>query len=168
AATALIGFMACGPEKDPGSPSSDVIDEPGSAGVATQETEEDSASARWQANWAWYNDNAPYVPSQKGHSFSRTYMQFLNRAAAQERLRHSNKIPINTRTFASGKIITTSPSDSLSLTGSSWVNLGPTTAAIEKNGSTIPGVDSGRVTAIVPHPTNASILYVAFAAGGVW
>src|SRR5262249_8420346 len=49
------------------------------------------------------------------------------------------------------------------------VNLGPTTATVEKNGSsTIPGADAGRGTAIVPHPPNAAVLYVAFAAAGVW
>jgi hypothetical protein len=107
-----------------------------------------------------------------GHAFSRKYMQFLNQAAAQERVRHGSKIPSSTRTSASGEVIVTTlrhAEDPLRVSGTSWVNLGPTTATVEKNGSsTIPGVDSGRVSTIVPHPTDASTLYVAFAAAGVW
>lgn len=52
---------------------------------------------------------------------------------------------------------------------SNWVQLGP--LAIP-NGQTIGGsarvIVTGRVTDIVPHPTNASIIYVATARGGVW
>ncbi len=50
-----------------------------------------------------------------------------------------------------------------------WVNLGPTRAAYEINGAVMPGaIDSGRVAAIVVHPSLANIIYVASAEGGVW
>lgn len=173
AAIAATGFFACGGEKEPSPPA------PGDPSQATSgepegtESEADSATDRWRASWAWYNDDAAsYLPVRRGHAFSREYMQFLNGVAAQERARFGGKIPAITRTSAKGDTIVTSlkhGETTQRVTGTTWVNIGPTTATVEKNGSsTIPGVDSGRVTAIVPHPTNAAILYVAFAAGGVW
>ena len=51
-------------------------------------------------------------------------------------------------------------------TSDAWVNIGP-----GDGGEVQPvplGVDSGRIQKIVPHPTDANILYVATAGGGVW
>lgn len=167
---ATTGLLACQAKELPPRP-----DDPSQelAGPATEPEEEaDSATLRWQAAWTWYNDTAPYSPSQRGHAFSRSYMQHLNQAAARERARYGAQIPASTLTSAAGSTIVTQlrAGDAQPLvSGTTWVNLGPTTATVEKNGSsTIPGVDAGRVTAIVPHPTNTSILYVAFAAAGVW
>lgn len=52
--------------------------------------------------------------------------------------------------------------------GGSWVNLGPgsLTSGAYSSGST--DYNSGRLTAIVTDPTNATTLYVATAGGGVW
>jgi hypothetical protein len=52
--------------------------------------------------------------------------------------------------------------------GNNWVELGPTAVA---NGQTYGGARvlvSGRMTEIVQHPTNGSILYFSSARGGVW
>lgn len=56
------------------------------------------------------------------------------------------------------------------LAGGTWINIGPTSGRPQKHGaSTDPNVaDTGRPTAILPHPTNPKRLYVAFAGGGVW
>ena len=52
--------------------------------------------------------------------------------------------------------------------GSAWVNIGPTTADLEKNGGTYFKVDSGRARKIIVDPTNANIVYFATSGGGVW
>ncbi|HWO24254.1 MAG TPA: hypothetical protein VNO30_36170 [Kofleriaceae bacterium] len=173
AALAITSLSACGQEKVPTPQDIDRSQEVAGDSTELTESETDSATERWKARWAWYNDDAPYAPSQKGHAFSRKYMQFLNGVAAQERARYGSKIPLVTRTSAAdGTIVTKlrpAGQDPARVSGTTWVNIGPTTATVEKNGSyTIPGVDAGRVATIVPHPTSASTLYVAFAAAGVW
>jgi len=52
--------------------------------------------------------------------------------------------------------------------GSAWVNLGPSTADFEKNGTTYNKVDSGRMRTILVDPRDANIVYAANAGGGVW
>jgi hypothetical protein len=173
AAIAITGLSACSPDKDPTPRENDRSQEIASDATEQREGETDSATARRRAKWAWYNDDTSHVPARMDHAFSRKYMQFLHQAAAQERARHGSKIPTITRTSAAGgSIVTTlrpTGEDPQRVSGTTWVNIGPTTAAVEKNGSyTIPGVDAGRVRSIVPHPTNPLILYVAFAAAGVW
>ena len=173
-AIAAAGLAACGQDKVGSPPKpNDPSQELASNAAELHESESDDATERWRASWAWYNEGAPYVAARRGHAFSRKYMQLFNGIAAQERTRHGAKIPALTRTSAAGGTIVTtldrSASEPRRVSGTTWVNLGPTTAEIQRNGSsTIPGVDSGRVTAIVPHPTNPAILYVAFGAGGVW
>jgi len=49
-----------------------------------------------------------------------------------------------------------------------WVNLGPTNAAFQKNGSTYTKVDSGRIRRVLVHPTDPNIVYAATSGGGVW
>lgn len=50
-------------------------------------------------------------------------------------------------------------------TTNTWSNLGP---QADINSASNPDIDSGRLSAIVRHPTNAQILYVATAGGGVF
>ncbi|MFL5358663.1 hypothetical protein [Archangium sp.] len=57
---------------------------------------------------------------------------------------------------------------SAALNGLSWVNLGPTDAKFQFNGTRYTQVDSGRPTSIVVHPSNPDIVYVATSGGGVW
>jgi hypothetical protein len=53
--------------------------------------------------------------------------------------------------------------------GPKWVNIGPTGSDYEQNGSFTGHVrDSGRVRTILPHPTNAGIVYVLKSGGGLW
>jgi hypothetical protein len=53
--------------------------------------------------------------------------------------------------------------------GAGWVSLGPTDAAVEKNGSvTLNKVDSGRARRVLVHPTNPDLVYLAVSGGGVW
>lgn len=53
--------------------------------------------------------------------------------------------------------------------GPKWVNIGPTGANYEQNGSFTGHVrDSGRARTILPHPTNADVVYVLTSGGGLW
>jgi hypothetical protein len=53
--------------------------------------------------------------------------------------------------------------------GPSWVNIGPTTADFEQNGSFTGHVrDSGRARTILPHPTDPNTVYFLTSGGGLW
>ena len=53
--------------------------------------------------------------------------------------------------------------------GPKWVNIGPTGADYEQNGSFTGHVrDSGRARAILPHPTNSDVVYFLTSGGGLW
>src|SRR5205823_3227229 len=54
------------------------------------------------------------------------------------------------------------------VSGESWVNLGPTDAFFEYNGTLYPQVDSGRPTAVAVDPRDANVVYLATSGGGVW
>lgn len=62
-----------------------------------------------------------------------------------------------------------SHSDKKNAPGPKWVNIGPTGADYEQNGSFTGHVrDSGRARAILPHPTNPDIVYFLTSGGGLW
>lgn len=53
--------------------------------------------------------------------------------------------------------------------GPKWVNIGPTGARYEQNGSFTGHVrDSGRARTILPHPTNPEVVYFLSSGGGLW
>src|SRR4051812_42749419 len=54
------------------------------------------------------------------------------------------------------------------VSGTSWVNLGPTTADFEYNGATYHKIDSGRARKIIVDPRDANVVYFATSGGGVW
>ncbi|HKD43452.1 MAG TPA: hypothetical protein VKB87_24440 [Myxococcaceae bacterium] len=58
------------------------------------------------------------------------------------------------------------PLDSVS--GHSWINLGPANANFQFNGGRYPANDSGRVADIAVDPRDSDIVYVAASAGGLW
>gem|GEM_PF-375965 len=50
-----------------------------------------------------------------------------------------------------------------------WKNIGPLDGSSLQSGARDPNVvDTGRPTVILPHPTNANLLYVGFSGGGLW
>ncbi|HSN26444.1 MAG TPA: choice-of-anchor D domain-containing protein [Kofleriaceae bacterium] len=109
----------------------------------------DSATLRRAAMYEWYNDHKPTKPSQY---WTRDYMQYVNRVAADERVRWSSLLP--------------APGVAQLVTGTQWINIGPTKADVEQNGATsLTKTDSGRVRTIL---RTGSRLYVATAGGGVW
>ncbi len=53
--------------------------------------------------------------------------------------------------------------------GPKWVSIGPDAAEFDQNGSfTGHEIDSGRARVILPHPTNADIVYFLTSGGGLW
>ena len=53
--------------------------------------------------------------------------------------------------------------------GPKWINIGPTGADFQQNGSFTGRVrDSGRARAVLPHPTNADVVYLLTSGGGLW
>jgi hypothetical protein len=60
-------------------------------------------------------------------------------------------------------------SDKKNAAGPKWVSIGPAGADFEQNGSFTGHVrDSGRARTILPHPTNADIVYFLSSGGGLW
>lgn len=119
--------------------------------------ERDDATRRREAMNRWYNES--------GKPWSVAYRRFMNQAAARERARYGHLLPgADAQTSAAFD-----QAAYAAATGTTWNNIGPTKADVEKNGGTSLNVsDSGRPVAIVPDPNNASTLYVAMAGGGVW
>ncbi|MFP2926940.1 hypothetical protein ACLESO_17420 [Pyxidicoccus sp. 3LG] len=58
--------------------------------------------------------------------------------------------------------------DKAVVSGMSWVNLGPTNATFQYNGTLYNEVDSGRVSGIVVHPEDPQVVYLATSGGGLW
>ncbi len=53
--------------------------------------------------------------------------------------------------------------------GPKWVSIGPTGADFEQNGSFTGHVrDSGRARTVLPHPTDANVVYFLTSGGGLW
>lgn len=53
--------------------------------------------------------------------------------------------------------------------GPKWVSIGPTGSRFDQNGaSTGHVVDSGRARTVLPHPTNADVVYLLTSGGGLW
>ncbi|MBV8756702.1 MAG: choice-of-anchor D domain-containing protein [Deltaproteobacteria bacterium] len=118
-------------------------------GDADGDADSDSATLRRAAMYEWYNDHPPTTRSQY---WTPEYMRYVNGVAADERARWGNLIP----KLGVSQLVT----------GSQWVNIGPTRATVEVNGATSLNVsDSGRTRTIINTGTR---LYVATAAGGVW
>jgi photosystem II stability/assembly factor-like uncharacterized protein len=120
----------------------------------------DSPTLRAKAEDQWYNDRVSDTV-RRGGTWSAEYRQFVLEAAAKERAKYADlqekpKLPPTPTTLAPAS-------------GTQWVSLGPTKDDYIKNGSTtLNQIDSGRLNSIVVDPTNASRIFVATAAGGVW
>ncbi|MBF5042145.1 hypothetical protein FGE12_07040 [Aggregicoccus sp. 17bor-14] len=127
----------------------------------------DDPGARRAARDEWYNDNYGHgnANPKKGGPFSPKFMKFMNDAAAKERAKYASTLPGTGSTISPS----TDPTASIAATGTTWVNIGPTKANYEQNGSTsLTKSDSGRVRNIIVDPSAPSTIYAAFAGGGVW
>jgi hypothetical protein len=135
----------------------------------TQESDDAGARNAWQAYWFNERENPPTTQAEHGrgqnrkHVFPRQYKQFLMGAAARERERYPALMPAGESPAA------LEPEAAVAALGTTWVNIGPTKADYIQNGSfTLNKTDAGRPVAVVTHPTDAAVLYVAFSGGGVW
>jgi photosystem II stability/assembly factor-like uncharacterized protein len=52
--------------------------------------------------------------------------------------------------------------------GGAWTNVGPDRSAWIQNGVRLTESDTGRIRAILVHPTNADIVYIVKSSGGLW
>src|SRR4051812_8447132 len=135
--------------------------------ASAQAEENDDANARREWQREWY-----------GGEWAPAYRKFMHEAAARERARWGHKLPKATdgKLINTDGTVTSAPATGTAtaavtapVSGSTWVNIGPTKADVLKNGSTsLVKTDAGRPVAIVPHPTDANTIYVAMAGGGVW
>lgn len=142
----LICLAAAEPDPDAGNPK-----RPGDASLRP---ETDDATARREYIQHWYE--TPFTPD---------YMKWLNEAAARERARNADLLP----PLSADDVTTNSTNAGPTNAAKTWINLGPRKADFTKNGTiNLQKTDSGRPVSIVVHPTNANILYLATAGGGVW
>ncbi len=58
--------------------------------------------------------------------------------------------------------------DKAVVSGLSWVNLGPTNASFQYNGTLYNEVDSGRISGIAVHPVDPQVVYLSTSGGGLW
>ncbi|MFP2904774.1 hypothetical protein ACLESD_06905 [Pyxidicoccus sp. 3LFB2] len=58
--------------------------------------------------------------------------------------------------------------DKAVVSGRSWVNIGPTNANFQYNGTLYNEVDSGRVSGIAVHPVDPQVMYLSTSGGGLW
>lgn len=91
-------------------------------------------------------------------------------AAQAEATKYPGLMPRSALT-RSGPSAMAAGADSVLLTegpGKAWVNLGPTDATYEFNGSEYLQVDSGRTTGVEVNPNNPNIVYTSTSGGGIW
>lgn len=151
------------------------------AGAAFADNEEKDSPgdrARWRAEWQEEGSSKHIKGNEKhGGNLSAQFRRNMLDAADKERGKWGRMIPgVHKEGTAligaapTGTSGSTATVTSLAAaTGTTWVNMGPTRADVAKNGGTsLAKSDAGRPTGIVIDPNNASIIYAAFAGGGLW
>ncbi|WP_224246074.1 WD40/YVTN/BNR-like repeat-containing protein [Hyalangium gracile] len=119
-----------------------------------EEEVSDDALLRKMANRNYYGEKSPDSADQ------------LARIARREAQRWSDLMPKNQAIDPRAK--DAAPLSVLQTPGKQWVNLGPTDARFQFNGTEYLQVDSGRTTGILVHPGNANIAYTSTSGGGIW
>ncbi len=122
----------------------------------------DNATLRREAARQWFGEWSP------------AFRRHLLDQAAVERVRHAHLLPRLAQDPATGNLVPASslglaPESGVATLGTTWINLGPTNANTEKNGSiTLNARDGGRISSIVFHPSDSNTIYIATSGGGVW
>jgi len=158
---ALVGAALAQPAAAPAAP----------AAAAAQAPELDRPTARafWKAEW--YAEGSTAVGPQHGRQggpWNAAFRRQMLDAAARERAKWGRMIP---GVAQPGTELGSATVAAAAATGTSWTNIGPTRADVAKNGGiSLPITDSGRVSAVVFDPSDATNqrIYAAFAGGGVW
>lgn len=142
-----------------------------SRAAAQEQAETDNATARRKAMDDWYNETYDESPNahkkaRKGGPFSANYRRFMNEAARREAEKWAPLLP---GTDGASAPLQSPIMEMAAVSGSTWVNIGPTAANYIKNGGTLNGItDSGRPRDIVVDPSNGNVIYLAVSGGGVW
>ena len=118
--------------------------------------EKDDAEAREEWFVEWFGPIAP------------GYLNYKQNLAEQEIQKWGSKIP-GTPMYRA-RIKNTHASDGAGLPSSVFRNIGPfhEVAQLQQNANDPNIIDTGRITIILPHPTNPRLLYVGYAGGGLW
>jgi photosystem II stability/assembly factor-like uncharacterized protein len=149
----------------------------GVAAAHAEEEEMDRPDGRAQWRAEWYNEGSSskvHEHDKHGGPLSAEFRKKMLDAAHKERVKWGRMIPGVRQTgsaFTTASTGTTGTATTLAAaaTGTTWLNIGPTKADVEKNGSSSLNVsDSGRPTGIVFDPSNNNVIYVSFAGGGLW
>lgn len=121
-------------------------------GSPKQMPDHDDPRERAEAMERWY-----------GGKPSRAYLRFKAQQAEKEVRKWEARIP-GTKAFKGRRTL------AAAMTTPVWQNLGPFAGRhfSENPAASDPDIDSGRVTVILPHPTNPKRLYVGFGGGGLW
>ena len=109
-------------------------------------------------NDAW--ERREWLRERFGGELDKDFSQRVLKEAAKERSRHPGHFVPATKGSAS--LLTLAPATS------AWSNLGPTSSNKIQNFYTLHKVNSGRLRAILPHPTDPNTVYVLAAGGGLW
>ena len=149
----------------------------GAVSAAEAEMDRPDARAAWRAEWHEEGSTAFKSHDKHGGAWNAEYRRKMLDTADKERGKWGRMIPGVTKDGtallgAATMGITGSTATATTLaaaTGTTWVNMGPTKADVATNGGTsLTKSDAGRPTGIVIDPNNASIIYAAFAGGGLW
>src|SRR5262245_49702210 len=137
----LALVAACGRHDDErdAAASADELKDPGA----------DNATLRRKAMAEWFDE----AHTSASGPFSLSFRQAMLRTAAQERQRWGALLPDPNRNVVD------------LITGTNWINLGPTKCNNLINGVTLHVTDSGRARSIV---VDGTTIYLATAGGGVW
>ncbi len=144
------------------------------SGIQAQENDRPTERAKWRAEWHTEGSGADvHGKSKHGGHLSAEFKKQMLDSAENERSKWGRMIPgVNVQgTALKTNSLTGAPSlaSLAAATGSNWTNMGPTKADVAKNGGTsLAKSDAGRPTGIVFDPANSSIIYAAFAGGGLW
>ncbi|MDR2562256.1 MAG: hypothetical protein LBC63_10880 [Holophagales bacterium] len=114
----------------------------------------DDAQARekWFAEWF-----GPIAPG---------YLSHRQKVAEQEIQKWGNMIPGTPAHYA--RVKSSSAVDGAGAADGVFRNIGPHNGFGQNTVKDLNVIDTGRITVILPHPTNPRLLYVGYAGGGLW
>lgn len=131
---------------------------------ASEELEENEAEGAEDEVW----DEAMLRKMARRNYYGETTSESaaaVARIARQEAARWPDLMPKNQAAVPEQNRVS---SLALEAPGKTWVNLGPTDARYEFNGTEYLQVDSGRTTGIAVNPNNTDIAYTSTSGGGIW
>ena len=102
-------------------------------------------------------DRLEWLRDRFGGDLGQDFARRVQDEAAKERSRHPGHF-----------VPTQGPSAGVPVSGNAWRSLGPTSSHKIENGVMLHKVNSGRLRAILTHPTDPGTVYVLASGGGLW